>query len=301
MNIAIVAPADVLVDKPAWAADGFAALGHHVRRCRTLAEVRRADAEADLLVFDHKGAGCGHIDLIELAAGRRSRWCQWWRDLVLFDHAPLAQQPYLRTFGRLMKSMDCVFVKERALLPAYRDLGINALWLDQGCPATMPACCHVERPDYDVLVLGSVGYAQRRADARALAAAGFRVLWAGLPGADGLPPGIDGHPWVHPLALQTLVSRAACVLSVEWRHDVDGFVSDRTWLVCGMGGCLVRRRSAGMPELPAFDYGDETELVGLVRALVAKWEVRRDTGAAARAAVMAGHTFRERAAEVLGV
>lgn len=302
MKLGIVCerPGDTLVCKGEWVADGFRAVGHDVRLVHTLVDVRAADAECDLLVFDHKNAAQNRTDLIELAPRRKAVWLQWWRDLVAFDPTlPLAEQPYVQSFRGLMEAMDVVFVKERSLLAEYRALGINARWLDQACPATMPACHHAERPDHDVLVLGSTSYRQRMADVRALVQAGLRVLWAGLPGSDPIPSGAEAHPWIHPLELPRLMSNCAVVLGVDWRSDVDGFTSDRTWLVCGAGACYVRRRSLGMPDVPSFDYGDHGELVTLVRRLVGDHELRAETGEAARRCVMQNHTYANRAAEIV--
>lgn len=301
MNIGIICdrPGSTLVCKMEWVADAFRAAGHDIRMAHTLADVRAADAECDLLMFDQKGVGQNHNDLAELAPRRKSRWFQWWRDLVAFDPGlPLAEQPYVRTFRRLMAMMDIVFVKERSLLAEYRSLGINAVWLDQACPATMPACEHHQRPDYDVLVLGSTNYPQRQADARVLVQAGLRVLWAGLPGSIPIPLGADAHPWVHPLKLPRLMSKCAVVLGVDWRQDVDGFSSDRSWLAAGAGACYVRRQSLGMPDVPAFDYGDHG-LARLVRSLVDDHALRAETGAAARRFVMQNHTYANRAREIL--
>jgi hypothetical protein len=302
VNIGIVCerPGSTLVCKMEWVADGFRAAGHDVRLAHSLVDVRAADAECDLLLFDHKGAGQNHNDLAELAPRRKALWLQWYRDLIAFDPGlPLAQQPYVRSFARLMRLMDMVFVKERSLLPEYAALGINAVWLDQACPATMAACQHPGRPGYDVLVLGSTAYKQRMADVRALIQAGLRVLWAGLPGSEPIPPGADGHPWVHPFELPQLISRCAVVLGVDWRSDLDGFTSDRTWLVTGAGACYVRRHSLGAPPVPSFDYQDDAQLVQLVRSLVANPALRAATGALARRFVMANHTYANRVGEIL--
>jgi hypothetical protein len=87
MHVAIVsaAPADMLVDKPGWMADGFRQAGHDVRRCHTAREVASADAECELLVFDQHGAGCNVGSLADLAADRKAMWVQWWRDLFSFE------------------------------------------------------------------------------------------------------------------------------------------------------------------------------------------------------------------------
>ncbi len=304
MKVAIVSasPGQVLCDKLAWVADGFRSAGHDVRRCHSLAEVKAADAECDLIVFDHKAPGVCPVSLVDLAPTRRAMWVQWWRDLVAFyQDQPFDRQPYIESFRRLMRVMDAVLVKERSLLPEYERLGINARWFDQACPADMPACSHSENPDWDVLVLGCANYSQRRSDAWALADSGFRVLFVGLPSGT-VPPGCHSMPWQHPLKeLPELVSRCAVVLGVDWRSDIDGFTSDRTYLATGMGACYARRASPGMPDLPSFSYTDHNQLIETVRRLVGDFHLRRKTGEAARQCVLANHTYTHRANELIAL
>lgn len=304
MNVGIVSapPSQVLCDKLAWVADGFRAVGHDVTRCHTMRDVRMADAKCDLMVFDHKGAGVCKNSLADFAELRKAKWLYWWRDsITFFQDTQLRSQPYIQSFLRLMRCMDAVLVKERGLLTDYRSLGINALWFDQACPADMPACSHPEKPEWDVLVPGVAAYQQRRADAKALADAGFKVLWVGLPSGD-IPAGCDSMPWVHPTkGLPQLVSRSAVVLGVDFRSDLDGFTSDRTYLVAGMGACLVRRESLGMPQIPSWSYADHGSLVDTVRMLVSSAELRRQTGDEARQCVMANHTYTHRAREIIAL
>ncbi len=314
MHIAFLCdpPDAVLVSKPLWAAEGFRARGHDVRMVHDLASLRQADAECDLLIFDHKSAGVSRAALAQLAhQPRRAVWVQWWRDLVAVDPGrPLAEQEYIKTFGELMRGMDRVFVKERSLLSGYEALGIRAAWLDQACPAQMPECEHRQSPEWDVLVLGSTGYGQRRRDARALASAGFRVLWAGMAGGDLVPDGVEWHPWVHPLKLPELVSRCGVVLGVDWRSDLPGYTSDRTYLACGMGACYVARYSGCGSELPparyapqaavaAWIYENTDELIEIVRRALSDVAERRRRGAWSRRLVMQRHTYAHRADEIL--
>lgn len=314
MHVAFVCdpPDAVLVSKPCWAADGFRARGHEVRMVHTIDSLRQADAECDLLIFDHKSAGVSRAALARLVhQPRRAVWVQWWRDLVALDaNQPLVAQEYIKTFGELMRGMDRVFVKERSLLNEYRSLGIDATWLDQACPAQMPECEYSVSPDWDVLVLGSTGYEQRRRDARALASAGFRVLWAGMAGGDLVPEGVAWHPWLHPLKLPELVSRCGVVLGVDWRSDLPGYTSDRTYLACGMGACYVARYChcgsefapgsyAPQAEVAAWIYENTDELIEIVRRAQADVEERRRRGQWSRRQVMQRHTYAHRADEIL--
>jgi hypothetical protein len=347
-------PDAVLVHKPTWVADGFRAAGHSVVLVNDLAGLRAADINCgagvspakekqagrlhhnlpcDLILFDHKASGLNRAALAEMAHCRLSLrertlcqghtfaerkttiWVQWWRDLIAMEPAkPLVEQDHFRAFASVMRGMDIVFVKERSLLDEYHQLGINAHWLDQACPADMPACEHrrangdgfvlPERPEWDVLVLGSTGYLQRRADARALADAGFRVLWAGMAASDPVPSGVDWHPWVHPFKLPELASRCGVVLGVDWRCDLPGYTSDRTYLACGMGACYVARShhdATPQTALAAWTYASTDELIEIVRIAMSDVDKRRRRGDESRRRVTERHTYAHRAEEIVNL
>ena len=317
MHIALVSPKPnaTMVDKLGWVAEGFQAAGHEVLRVHDLAGVRAVDDVCELLLFDQKAGGLNRADLIEMAlAPRRATWVEWWRDLVAFEpRAPLAEQPFVRSFGRLMRAMDLVLVKERCLLDEYTALGVHAVWFDQACPEEMPQCVHSEYPEWDVLVLGSTAYDQRRRDAATLAAAGFRVVWAGLPGRDPVPSGIEWRPWRHPTnELPQFVGRAALVLGVDCRSDVPGYTSDRSYLVAGTGACYVARATdygidtapgAASPaaDVAAWIYDDRESLVNVVRAALADPGERKRRGERSRALVMSQHTYLRRAEQIVAL
>lgn len=319
MRVAIISadPAQLRVDKPAWIAAGFTAAGHDVRRVHSMPGIADADAECDLLLFDQCSAlpGCNINDLARLAKGRRNAvWAQWWRDLIEFEpNTPLHRQPAYDANATFWRGLDVLFVKELQLMLA--DEGIKAEYLDQACPADMPAVEHLERPLWDVLVVGSMSgcYRQRREDARALAAAGFRVLSVGFGG--DLPPGVEATHWHHPInELPALVSQCGVVLGVDLAMP-QGFTSDRSWLAGGMGACYVARVDVdsygpewGCGELekvaPALcvaspSYETHGQLIDSVRFALSSAELRRTRGAAARARVMQEHTYRHRAEEIV--
>lgn len=311
MHVALISskPNATLVDKFGWVADGFRAAGHDVVRVHDLAGVKEADERCELLLFDQKSAGLGRAELTELArAPRNATWVQWWRDLVAFEpRASLADQPFVRSFGGLMRAMDLVLVKERSMLDEYASLGIRADWFDQACPEEMPRCNAAEHLELDVLVLGSTAYDQRRRDAAALVAAGFRVAWAGLPGREPVPSGIEWRPWLHPMQeLPHFVGRAAIVLGVDCRSDVPGYTSDRSHLAAGMGACYVARvtdygadsaPAAASPaaEVAAWIYDDCESLMNVVRMALADPGERCRRAERSRAIVMSQHTYRRRA------
>lgn len=286
-----------------WVHDALERLGHPVRAVRTANELREADAWAELVIFQHKAAGLCPADILAVAPDRHVRWAQWFFDLVATDPGqPLAGQALVKAFLPIMRAMDAVFVKERGLLGQYREFGVNAAWLDQGCPSTMPPCEHAGRPEFDVVLWGSVrGYRQRIADVKSVLQAGFSVAWAGRPSGN-TPPGVVALPFVPPLQLPELASRGAVVLCVDYRHDLDGYWSDRVWLALGMGACVVRRWTPGMnPALPLYTYNTGDELIEIVGRLRGDVDHRRAIGRAAREFVMAGATIEHRARELLRV
>jgi hypothetical protein len=161
-------------------------------------------------------------------------------------------------------------------------------------------------------VLGSTSYDQRRNDAKSLMAAGLRVLWAGLPGSDPVPEGIEWHPWMHPLALPDLVSRCGVVLAVDYRCDLPGYTSDRTWLAAGMGACYIARyvdcghdvppaSYAPQAEVAAWLYDDTQSLIRVVRTALGDVSERRRRGAWARQQVMDRHTYSHRAERIVEI
>lgn len=317
MRVALVSAPNFTVDKFQWVADGFRVAGHETTRCHDIAQVKAADASSDLIVFDQHGAGCNVGSLAELARDRKAVWVQWWRDLLTWDESkPLAEQDHIRTFGRFMRSIDLVLIKERHLIAPLEYLDIKAAYFDQACPADMPVCTHHERPEYDVLVVGSMSpvYRQRRQDARLLAERGYRVLWVGE--GDGLPPGCEWHPFAHPTGeLPALVSRAAVVLGVDIRSSTPGYTSDRSYLLGGMGACLIARVECldygpewGYAELcriapqmiaASWAYEDSDALLECVKQAIASRDERERRGMAARARIMANHTYQRRAEQLV--
>ena len=316
MKLALISPAphEVLCDKCAWIADALAQQGHEVERIHALAEIEAADETCDVLLFDHKHAGVNWNSLAELGRrrSRRSRWIQWWRDLVATDASlPLARQANMLTFGKVMREMDVVLVKERSLLEDFRQCGINARWFDQACPAEMPACQHSRNPHWDVLVWGSVSYKQRYDDVRALIAAGYRVLWAGLADSITVPEGCDWRASAHPIReLPQLASRCATVLGVDWRSDLPGYTSDRSYFAAGMGACYLVRsvdcgddslKHAPAAQLAAWIYDSSELLLKVVRIALDDYAERKRRGEQSRRLVMSRHTYQHRCRELCGI
>lgn len=311
MRLAIAYSANRTWPKMKWVADAASSLGHDVVTVRSPEELRAADESCDLVLFEQKGiAGLGFPDILEFAPRHRAFWVQWIVDLMALQQSvPLEHQSGLchpesllpSVQLKVMRAMDLVLIKERGLLAEYDRIGVNAIWFDQGCPSWMPSCEHREIPEWDVLFFGTMWeeHTQRRSDIMSLLTEGFSVAWAGHLG--GLsPPGCLALGWHHPSKLPELASRAACVLCVDHRSDVEGYWSDRLWLALGMGACVVRRDSPGLPQdAPMYRYVDGNDLCMAVSNLRRHREHRELMGTNARLWTLANHTYESRVKELV--
>jgi len=285
-----------------FVADAFERIGCEVLRCQTLEEVRGADKTCDLVVYEQRSpALCNDVDLVEFLKDRNAVHVQWYFDLNFFDDSPLEKQEAIAPFLRIARAMDLVFVKERSRLEDYDASGIRAVWLDQGCPSTMPQSRVVEAPACDVVLWGSsrrLLWGQRCDDVQALVESGFTVGWASV--TDGrLPDGVKPLPAVQPLELRQVIEQGKVTLVVDARQDIEGYWSDRIWLAAGAGACCVRRASVGSGHLPAFHYSSTGMLVETVRELCGDLQKRTANGAFARERTMTLHTYEQRCREIL--
>lgn len=309
MHVGIIYPDQPKWPKMRWVHEALLSLGHQVDRARDASGFADLSQNCDLVILTHKGFGGRWPDLKAHFPNRKALVVQWWFDLVAHHDVPLAQQAYLSPDNHLplMRACDAVFVKERGLLAEYAALGVRAAYLDQGCPATIRECVRGSAPDWDVLVWGQ-SYPERAADALALARAGLRVAWAGNNRA--CPDGIESLPWCHPDELPELAGRASLVLSCDKRNDLDGYWSDRLWMALGMGCCVLRRETPGLPDGPYVVYRDRTELVSRAKELLAAHGDRPDFtpgwpprvlqfGKEAREWALRNHTLEHRCRDLL--
>lgn len=231
MKIGIVKSDSPNWPKMTWVGEGFESLGHEVRYAHHREEViSLTKGWADLMVLQHKSPGIRWPNLKDIAENRNQPWVQWWFDLVFNE--PLVKPEecaYFKTFLPLMRAMDFVFVKEHGLLHVYHEHGVNAQYLDQGCPANMPEVRRSPK-EYDAVIWGQA-YRNRVKLVQHLIHNRMRVLWVGgvkLENADYLP-----H--THPLQLPEICSRARYALSVDSTNQISGYRSDRFWLSTGIG------------------------------------------------------------------
>ena len=296
MKIGLIHRPSTVWPKFDWVAEGLGCEGHEVHHGATMDQLELLDRECDVLLFEHREPGPGRKRIVQYAPHRQATWLSWWFDLFLGN----PHVDHLQLFGPLNRCMDAVFVKERGMLDAYKAEGISAHWLDQGCPLGWKACEHRESPEFDVLIFGSrMGeYRQRHRDVQSLADAGFKVAWAGDNG--GVPSKVESLSWCQTVELPQLMSRAAVTLHVDLRSDVPGYRSDRFWLATGAGACVLSRKSLETPDVPHVTYERfDEETIGRIRSLVGDRKQRQEIGKAARDAVMAEHTYRNRVREIV--
>lgn len=291
MIVGIAAQRRPLWPKWDWIEKSIQSQGHQTVRITTLKELREADC--DVVLFDHREPGMGRKEIVKLE--HKAVFCTWWFDL--FFGQPF--QPLYELYGELNRCMDMVLVKEQSLLPEYRMKGIQARWFDQGVPDDYPACEHRDNPDFDVLVFGQTEsvYEHRHKDVRTLLENGFSVAWASHgPHPDGVIP----LEWTHPTQLPALMSRAKFVLSVDLRHDLERYWSDRFWMAVGAGACVLKRATVGDPEIEMIRY-DELSADVMDRLRSMDMAERRKIGESARQTAMKDHTYGRRVQDLLNL
>lgn len=285
--------------KMGWFETAISALGHRVFQFDDMTGLERADAECEVIIFEHRHPGVCHPNhLVEFAPHKKAKWIQ-----ISFDTTNFSDEQVFESNARVMRLMDLELVKEHSLLHLYHQAGVKAEYMDtQGCPADMPEVEHHNVPEFDVCIFGTCisgepdHYRTRREDVQCLRDAGLRVAWAtDTPTIEG----ISRFTWMEPMELPSFMSKAAVTLDVAYRHDIPGYWSDRLWLALGAGACVVRRHTAMQPPLPYYSYRERDEMLRIVKELVADFRLRRETGKRCRAAVMLAHTYKERAEEVM--
>lgn len=286
-----------------FVADAFCALGHDVTQVQTMEQLRSVDRFCDLAVFEQRGPG--EICLPDLCdwlnSPRRCIASQWYFDLNVFDWLlPIEFQPPFESFVPLARAMDLVFIKERDRLDEYQTAGINAVWLDQGCPSSMKQARFNSDPDFDVILWGSSRreiWRQRYEDVSALVAEGYRVAWATTE--PHLPSGVTRIPGCQPLELPRLIEQAKVTLCVDAVQSIDGYWSDRVWLAAGAGACILRRASKGGEGLPAIHYNSQLTLLNTMRQLCDDPALRERSGQMAREVTMASNLYENRCLEII--
>ncbi len=297
MRLGIAAAATPGWDKCEWVESAARRLGHDVRRARTASELPDLLRECELVILGQKYLAGRWPNVRDALKARQCPVLYWWFDLLATQPGvPLEEQQLFQTFANHFRGVDLSLVKERSLLDEYRAAGCRVEWFDQGCPSHLPAVQPVD-PEWDLLVWGQVGHYRQRVHAvESVLKAGFTVAWAGHA---PYPPGVVGLPWTAPEELPKLASRARCVLSCGVRSDLPGYWSDSLWLALGMGACVIRRATVGLPDGPYFIYHEDKELVDRLKWAREKPDEALAIGRRAREWVMARHTLEHRVEELL--
>lgn len=300
MKIACVYPALRDWPKFKWVHEALTRLGHDVVWVQSWKTLAEADAQSELVLFQHRYP-IRWPNLKAIHESRTTKWVQWWFDLIATEpHRLPAEQSNFERYHDIMSAMDMVFVKEREFVSQYRESGVNAVYLDQGCPSDIRGVQEAAKT-HDVLVWGQgcSHYSIRKRDVSALVKAGFTVKWASREAVN--IPGVEHAPWTHPDGLPELASAATMVLSCGRRNDVDGYWSDGLWMALGMGCCVLRRHTAGMENGEFYSYRTHEELVAHATKLKADPELAAATGKKAREWTLANHSIEHRCRTLLEI
>lgn len=285
--------------KMEWVVQAAKALGHDVMRATHSSRLPEAFSTCDLVILGHKSLA-GRWPNVRVAIENRS--CPaiyWWFDLIATDRsASLIDQPLFQQHERMFHACDLSFVKERGLLADYRDAGVCVEYLDQGITSRYPSVEYPDEPQFDLLVWGNSNafYRQRLDDVKRVVSAGFKVAWATT---QPTPNGCERLPWTHPDELPALASQARCVLSCGLRNDIDGYWSDQFWMATGMGACVLRRQTPGLPDGPYLTYTDSDHLCDMVRWARSNPDHAIELGKECRSWAMTNHTVEKRLEDLL--
>lgn len=295
MKIAVVYPIRPRWPKFAWVHQALGQMGYTVTHVRNSAELEAADKECDLILFEHKNAGLPIPDIISIGREHKAQWVQWWFDLVFVDDLPLTEGER-RHLVDVMRTMDVCCVKEMSKLKDLHDIGIPAVYTDQGCPSWWPQSR--VKAEVDVIMCGRSArhYVERREDVEELVRCGYSVGWA-CHNTDHLPKHVRRYPWQVGERLIDNFSLGKVVLSCGKRNDEPGYRSDGIWLALGAGCAVVKRWTPGMPEGPYESY--ESSPVPAVRRLLNSESRRNRFRKEAREWVMERHTIEHRLRSIL--
>ena len=283
-----------------WLCQALENLGHDVVRVWGRTGLELADGSCELVIFQQKGV-IRWPNLRDLIQTRKAIWAYLWYDLVSLDpYKPVQQQGFFKKFEPQFREMDVVFLKERGLIDEWKHLGINAHFLDQGCPSSWKASRNRE-PGYDVVGWGQLGawYKERTDILRAVLKMGFKVAWA--TDAADVPRGVTRIEWTHPDDLSEFAETGRCVLSVGRRNDVEGYTSDSFWLACGTGRPVVRQRTRGLPDGPYWQFSDKQELRDAIENCVFDPILAEERARKCREWVMREHTIEHRCRDMLEI
>ena len=279
-----------------WVGKAAENLGHEVVRARTAKELPELLSYCDLAIFGHKSLAGRWPNVKKAIENRTCPIAYWWFDLIsLRPGVPIVEQAYFKQWETQLKACDLVLVKERGMIDEYREVGVNAYYMDQGCPSDMPEIG--DKPKFwDMLVWGQSGkdYRHRTDDVGTVIKEDYGIAWVGDTFS-----GAEGFPKMMPHQLYEKAERANCVLSCGRRNDVEGYWSDQFWMALGMGCCVARRSVPGLPDGPFLKYHNGHELRDVLSFVRNNTDQAIQLGKNARQWVMENHTIEHRIEELL--
>lgn len=299
MRIGIAAASTPQWPKLDWVEAAARNIGHDVLRITSAKDLPSLIASSDMVILGHRNVAGRWPNIRDAIAARQCPVVYWCFDLIATEPGiPLVRQVLFERYREHFCGVDLAIVKERSLLPEYRAAGVNAVWCDQGCPSDIAPVEHVEK-QWDMLVWGQGGghYRERHRAVQVAVERGYRVAWADRTGCQ--IRGVESLPWTHPHELHWIAARACCVLSVGRRNDLDGYWSDGFWMALGMGCCVIRKWTPGLPDGPYLPFETDAEL-----ELQLNW-VRANPGEAiklgwrAREWVLSEHTLEHSVTNVI--
>lgn len=285
-----------------WVETAIRNLGHEAMRAGSAKELRAMHKEADLVILGQRSLAGRWPNIRDIVHSRQCPFVQWWFDLITYVRwEPVKNQPVVNQFFDVMSSVDIAFVKERKLLDEYREMGINAHYLDQGCPSDYPEIERGVDYKYDFILWGQCNefYRRRSQHVRHLLRKNYRVAWCSNEWT--VPPGAVHLPWTPPYELPRVASQARFVLSIDrtLNMPVEGYHSDRLLLACGMGAAVLNFRVHESPLCgPVSQYTTMTDLSYWVDLL---WDHVEDNGKSLRQWIMEENTYEHRIMEMLDI
>lgn len=280
-----------------WVEQAVRNLGHDATRSTSSSQLKNLFDTCDFVILGMKSLAGRWPNIEHTLSTRKCPAVYWWFDLVVTENGlPLEQQPIFKQFSNIYDACDICLVKERDYIESYKELGINAVYFDQGCPSNYPSVVESEKK-WDLFVVGQGGhYKQRTRDVQEAVDNGFSVAWAGCNIA---VKGVEHLPWTDAMELPKLASQARCVLSCGSRNDLDGYWSDQFWMATGMGACVLRRSTPGLPSGPYITYSNHEELLTALDWSRKCPDESKELGKLSRQWVMENHTIESRIRDIV--
>lgn len=229
--------------------------------------------------------------------------------MVHWDHRlpgiPWLRRTRLSWWAPMARHFDIVFLRERGHVARYEQMGIHAVYLDQGCdPEEEPATSFPASTACDVAFFG-VYYPSRAATLAALQP-NRRVLVYAVRPERWRRAGLDVRPAVFGAQFAEAVAGASIVYGESVRHDVEGYWSDRVYRVLGHKGFFLTPYTPGFETF--FRNGEHLvwserrqDLAGLVDRYLGDDAGRRRIAEAGFRHVREHHSYDHRARELLAV